>query len=905
MEALILLRRLAEQHNYAALREACLEADPAEPGVQILLALADVRLGDASTGRLRLESLDADALALDSRVDLAAVHIALGALDDATAVLEAARGEHPDHALLLARLAWCRQQHGCHEDALGLYERSLRLQPRIAVYENLLRLYRDSGRLDEMEQCLEAAWAFWAEEQADWPDEQRQAHSRQLRDSQLDVVLARERIEIAETWLERQRDVLGEDDWCALLCGFAQRLAARDRHAQAEEWLRIGLGHYPDYFALYVQLAELAQLQGRSLQALALQQRAIHLAQAQHQPTELLWTRLSAIALLTHPRVARAAAERARGQLDGVTGHTPRNPNEMTELRVQIELALAGVEAREENHCAAEQRYRGVLELQPTAIPALQQLGQLLLQLGRIDEAVALFERVKAIDPARGHGALIQLRRFPEDDHTLQQLEQFARTSGNEGAVRTGLLFQLAAAWDKRGDYDKAFTLADEANAANRRLLRYDPKVRRQYCARIRHAFPKALYEHRPRSGHDTSLPVFVVGMPRSGTTLVEQILAGHSRIHGAGELGTIPRVIAGLERWERHTGSGRGYPDCVDDLDPRVTQGIATNVLREFTECAPGADHVVDKLPHNFENIGLIRLLFPRARIISVRRDPRDIAVSNFFIDYAGKHGGMGFAYDLDWIGEQLADHNLLMQHWQQVFPGQILEIQYEDVVDDPEGSARRMLDYIGVNWEPQVLEFDALTRPVKTASVWQVRQPLYAGSKARWQRYRAQLAPLITATNRKIIWDPIDMVTLPEPGWLNAGVDHYRDGNLDAAEYRFKQLLHHVPEHASATFMLGLIYVRRGHRCDGITLMERAVERCPWNRHWRSDLAQAYRLEGREQDAAALAESLLPEHPLPETTDGGAEFRKASALHLDYLFLSEDSTCSSSGAATSHSSC
>ena len=123
---------------------------------------------------------------------------------------------------------------------------------------------------------------------------------------------------------------------------------------------------------------------------------------------------------------------------------------------------------------------------------------------------------------------------------------------------------------------EEAFALADEANAASRRLLRYDAKAHRARCARIRYAFPKALYDHRTGRGHESTLPVFVVGMPRSGTTLVEQILAGHSRIHGAGELGVVPRVIAGLERWERHTGSGRGYPDCVDDLDPPVTRRIA-----------------------------------------------------------------------------------------------------------------------------------------------------------------------------------------------------------------------------------------------------------------------------------------------------------------------------------------
>jgi tetratricopeptide (TPR) repeat protein len=244
-----------------------------------------------------------------------------------------------------------------------------------------------------------------------------------------------------------------------------------------------------------------------------------------------------------------------------------------------------------------------------------------------------------------------------------------------------------------------------------------------------------------------------------------------------------------------------------------------------------------------------------------------------------------MGFAYDLDWIGEQLADHNLLMHHWQQVFGEDILEIQYEALVDDPASSAARMFDYIGVDWEPQVLDFDALERPIKTASVWQVRQPLYASSKGRWQRYAQHLQPLIAATNRKISWKPIEMVTLPEPGWLNTGVDHYRQGDLDAAEYRFKQLLQHLPEHAAARFMLGMTYLRKGHQEKAIALLALAVEHCPWNHHWRADLAQAYRLAGRGEDAAALI-GARDDSAGPQA-DATAKQEPAGAL--DYLYLTE----------------
>ena len=326
------------------------------------------------------------------------------------------------------------------------------------------------------------------------------------------------------------------------------------------------------------------------------------------------------------------------------------------------------------------------------------------------------------------------------------------------------------------------------------------------------------------------------------------------SQICGAGELGIIPARIQGLNRWERQTGSTRSYPDCIDDLNASAAQGIANGILEELQTFDPAARHVVDKLPHNFENIGLIKFLFPNARIISVRRDPRDIAISNYFMDFQAKFGGMGFAYDLTWIGEQLADHNLLMHHWHQLFPGEILEINYEDVIENTEGMARKMLDYIGVDWEEQVLNFSELDRQVKTASLWQVRQPIYKTSKAKWMRYEKYLAPLIQGTNGKITCDPIEMVTLPEAGWLTDGVAFYKQQQFAEAELLFKKLLHHVPNHAAANFMLGLIYVQIGDIQDGIHLMEKAVQQCPWKAEWREDLAKAFELAGLPEKAANL---------------------------------------------------
>jgi len=893
MDAMSMLRRWAANDDFAAVREGCLDLDSRDPGVQVLHALAEVRLGDAPLARRLLDTLERECLDGAAQVDLAAVHMALGEATAASELLESQLLNPLDidagtRALLLARLAWCRRREGRRAAAIALFEASLAQQPHITIYLKLIHLFGELDQIDEMAACLSAAQQFFADSQNNWPQNLRIASARRLRAIQLDIWLERDMISAAEYWIENQRDFLDEDDWCRLICDWSRRLLARDRHSQAEDFLRSGLTHCPHNLSLHAELATIAQAQGRARQAIALLDRAIRLAGETSAATDLYWTRLSGIALQIDVSLARHAAELARDELARGVECQWSAP---AERRLNVELAIAAVEVHEEGYAAAESRYRAVLAERPQCVPALEALGRLCMQLGRIDEAIALFQSVKDRDAARGYGALINARHFPTDVATLEELETLARIPGVEGSLKTGLMFQLAAAWDKRGDYARAFDLTDEANEASRRLLRYDAAAHRQHCARIRHAFPRTLYENRT-GGLGTTVPVFIVGMPRSGTTLVEQILAGHSRVHGAGELGMMPRAIAGLERWERKTGSGRHYPDCVDDLDPEVIHGIAQSLLDELQALGPKAAHICDKLPHNFQNIGLIRLLFPRAKIISVRRDPRDVAISNYFTDYAARHGGMGFAYDLDWIGEQLADHNLLMHHWHQVFPDDLLEIQYETLVADPEAGARQLLDYVGVDWEPQVLEFHTLKRAVKTASLWQVRQPIYASSIQRWRRYEHSLAPLFAATNRRIACtETIEMITLPAPGLLNVGVDEYHEDDLDGAEYRFKQILQHIPGHGAAQFMLGLVYARKGHVDDGIALMVRALERCPWNHEWRRNLTRVYRLHGQVDEALALEEETgaapdaVPVDPLGQA--------RPAPLRADYLFTSEESTC------------
>lgn len=860
MHHLKILRHLVDNLQFTELKIAacdCLD-DVADPRILPLLALAHAQLGERGEAVAvyeeavgRLAELDSDA-----RTDLAGVDCVLLRIEAAVGLLEPILEGEPEHPLALARLAWCRLQQGRLEDAQYLYYRSTEVDDqRLPVWIALTRLHLQARAHDAAELALHRAIACFEERQSDLAQSVIDLFVALLRGLQIELWVSSECFAEAEAWLKESRLILKEDAWVALISVYATLLAGSDRHAQAEEVLREALITCPSNETLLLQLAELAQTQGHFMQAVRFLRRAIHF----DRENPALWSRLSSACLYRLDKQARIAAEKAMELAAGLQDHGTSSQLHIQKVRMQAKCALAQVESQEQNFVLAERLYGEILEQHSSFLPALQGLAQQFMQQGRIDQALGLYERMKEVDPLKAHAALINARYYPEEAEILERMEVAANMPSLEGSVRSALLFQLAAAWEKRKEYDRAFDCARRANEANRKFLAYDAQAHRNSCARLRHAFNRDFYQHRGSVGLDSTLPVYVLGMPRSGTTLVEQIIAGHSQIFGAGELGVIPQRIAGLNRWERHVGSGRRYPDCIDDLPPQVTAGIARGILDEMKDLADKekseALYVVDKLPHNFENIGFIKFLFPRAKIISVRRDPRDIAISNYFTDYQAKHGGMGFAYDLTSIGEQLADHNLLMHHWHQLFPGEIFEIHYEEVVDDLESSARRLLDYLGVEWEPQVLNFNELERPVKTASVWQVRQPIYKTSKAKWEHYQAYLAPLIQGANANIGWNPIDdMLTLPEPGLLQHGIALYQQGRLREAEHSFKKMLHHNPEHAAANYMVGLVYCCAGYVTEAVPLMEKALLRCPWQKEWRQNLAKAYRETGQQEKAERL---------------------------------------------------
>ena len=868
MQLLSILRKQAEYQQYADLKITCLDfwEDNPDPAILPLLALAYSQLGERELARTCLERACASHKKFDpaSKIDLAAALISMQRTSDAQQQLEQALQQLPDDPLGLARLAHCRMLKGDLDAGRQLLEQAQQLNPEhLPIILLLIQLYLQQADSMMAQRCIDTSTLQLQHLANDLPEAVYAHYQRQIQTQQIMTWLLADQYSQVEQWLQQQKQQSETFEHCLLL--YCRLLAERDLHAQAVDILSRYLRQDPNNINLLLPLTELLQVQGFFLQAIQLMRKALQ----QHSDNIELLVQLGNACLQRFDSQSRNCAEHALALAKALITEKQQDTY-LNRLQVaKAENLMARVESQEQNFQLADSIFRQILNQHPDFIPALQGLGQQLMQCGEMAEAVSLFRRIVEIDPLKGHSSLINARHFPETENILEKMALSANQPSLEGPIRAGILFQLASAWEQRQQFQRAFEFAIAANKASKKFLPYKASEHRQQMARIRCSFCAQLYQHRPNSGIDSQLPIFVVGMPRSGTTLVEQILAGHSQVFGAGELNLIPQLVQGLNRWERHSGSGRSYPDCIDDLTAEVSHGIATNYIKELAELAPQAQHIVDKLPHNFENIGLIKYLLPAAKIISVRRDPRDIAISNYFTDYQAKHSGMGFAYDLQDIGEQLADHNKLMQHWQQLFPGEILEINYEEIIDDLEASTKKMLSYLGLKWQPQVLKFNELQRNVKTASVWQVRQPLYSSSIGKWRRYQQFLEPLVKACNCAIRHKAINMLTLPEPGLLDSAVSAFQSDDLAGAELSLRKLLHHIPEHAGGNYMLGLVYLSTGLINEGADKIEQALKTAPWHREWRDNLYRAYLLLEQPDKARQLRSSTHKNSANGQSTD------------------------------------
>ena len=393
---------------------------------------------------------------------------------------------------------------------------------------------------------------------------------------------------------------------------------------------------------------------------------------------------------------------------------------------------------------AAAACYKRALALEPDAPDAYLNLGHALTVSGRLGEAADVFETAIARAPRRGLAYLMLTatgRVTPGSPHVRRMEELAADLDALPEADRMELHFALGAAYADLGDQERSFRHLLAGNRLKRGRVDYDEAGTLALFGRIRAVFGAEFLAAGPRSGISSRTPVFVVGMPRSGTTLVEQILASHPQVCGAGELLDLPHLVKSLGQ----AGAGAVYPEAVAALPPEHLERLGAAYLAGLRGRAPEAARVVDKLPDNFLRLGLIRLALPGAGIIHVRRDPVDTCLSCFSILFAGR---LHYTYDLAELGRFYRAYAGLMAHWRAVLPpGAMCEVRYEDVVADLEGQARRIVAHCGLDWDARCLAFHENKRPVRTASAAQVRRPLYASSVGRWGAFADLARPLLEA--------------------------------------------------------------------------------------------------------------------------------------------------------------
>lgn len=381
------------------------------------------------------------------------------------------------------------------------------------------------------------------------------------------------------------------------------------------------------------------------------------------------------------------------------------------------------------------------LALRPDFAAAHNNLGMALRDRGRIDEAVAAFRRAIAAEPdrAEAYGNLYALKTVAATEPDITAMGALlARPSVTDrDAIVLG--FALASAHENRGDHDAAFGFLDQANRLKRASIEYDGDARESMVRRIAAVFDRDLVARQAGHGCPSPAPIFVIGMPRSGTSLVEQILASHSQVSGGGELRALPSLVDDLDRRTRTR-----YPDFVADLAAQEFRRLGESYVAKAARRATPRLRFTDKLPDNFLHVGLIHLILPGATIVHCVRDPIDTCVSCYKVNFAT---GMGFAYDLGELGRHYRLYDALMEHWRAILPGRFVDVSYEALVSSPEAEIRKLLEFCHLGWEDACLGFHQTAGAVRTASAAQVRQPIYTSSVGRWKRYERHLTPLLDA--------------------------------------------------------------------------------------------------------------------------------------------------------------
>ena len=421
-------------------------------------------------------------------------------------------------------------------------------------------------------------------------------------------------------------------------------------------------------------------------------------------------------------------------EIERILGAEPNRPMHLL-LKAAILAQIGETEAAIKIYDAISNQYPGQARLHLNR-------GHALKTVGKQAEAVAAYRTAISMQPDLGEAywSLSNLKTFEFDDADIVRMRAGLESSVAEQEDFVHLSFALGKALEDKGEFDESYRHYSKGNAARRRTVHWDADAHHADIERIAAFFGPEFLDSRRGAGNPSPAPIFIVGMPRAGSTLLEQILASHSEVEGTMELPDIMAIARQL-RPARRRGRASGYPAALATLTRADLEAIGSRYLERTAVIRSGAPYFIDKMPNNFAHIGLIHLILPNAKVLDARRHPMACCFSVFKQLFAH---GQTFSYSLEEIGRYYRDYVGLMSHWDSVLPGRVLRVDYEAVVEDTEEQVRRMLEYCGLEFERGCLEFYRTERTIRTASSEQVRQPIYRSAVDQWRFYEAHLGPL-----------------------------------------------------------------------------------------------------------------------------------------------------------------
>ena len=493
------------------------------------------------------------------------------------------------------------------------------------------------------------------------------------------------------------------------------------RHADAEAGYRKAIELAPRSALFQFNLGNLVASLGRHDEAERLLLRAAELDPATLRPTTIC--RMSC-----GPSIGATRALEALGRALAINPKFAMAHNNIGNIKRDLSLTSE-----------AEESYRTAIEIEPTLAIAHFNLGNVLRETGRAAESAASFRKAFELNPshADAYRHLVQVEKVDPDDGLVAYMQSRYETSLTPDEDKKHYAFALGRVFDQAGQWDRAFDYFLAGNRLHRETYKYDIRAEDQSLKRIRDFFTPQRLQALPISRIEDSSPIFIVGMMRSGTTLMEQILASHPQVAGGGELIYVQDIVD-----ELRTKTRTFYPNCMEGMTQEAATEMGGEYVRRVREAfGTDARFITDKMPQNFIYLGLIDRILPNARIIYMQRDPMDVSVSIFSILFTEGHP---YAYDLKEIAQYSRFSERVMAHWMSLFGHKIHTQSYEALVADPEREIRKVLDFCGLEFDPACLDFHATQRKVTTASASQVRERLNANSVGRWKSYERHLRPL-----------------------------------------------------------------------------------------------------------------------------------------------------------------